>query len=512
MKRIIIPGPPGTGKTYHLINKYLVKEVEEYKTSTKKIAYITFSNAADVESKKRIQLVFPRLDIKKDFPYVSTMHTLGTRQLNIDTNLQLLIGDKWNAFKNFSQICKDLSFDYETNEFGFPQYKNDHMKIIEYARAKKLSILDAAHELDKQYSVEIYLTEQIEADLKSYKEQTGMIEFSDMIKQFIEKDKCPSLDAVFLDEAQDLNPLQWDMFNYIESKCERSYIAGDDDQTIYTFQGADENIFINLKGEMDPRIESRRVPKAVHKVALSILDNIENRMIKAWLPRDAEGKVYQNESIENLDLSKGEWMIIARTNKMLDPIKEYLISLNLRFDSKINDLLPNKLLEAYRVWVRLNQGATVGAEEAKKIYKYLTVKAKLIKENFSTGKSLDVVDYVDIDDLMMNHGLLVTGNWEQLQIRQDSKLYMKALLENGDDLFKPARIKVSTIHGVKGEECENVVLFTGMEKIIYEAALKKPDPEHRLFFVGVTRAKENLYIMQSDMDDFYNYIPGEPIL
>ena len=75
MKRIIIPGPPGTGKTYHLINKYLVKEVEEYKTSTKKIAYITFSNAADVESKKRIQLVFPRLDIKKDFPYVSTMHT-----------------------------------------------------------------------------------------------------------------------------------------------------------------------------------------------------------------------------------------------------------------------------------------------------------------------------------------------------------------------------------------------------------------------------------------------------
>ena len=512
MKRIIIPGPPGTGKTYHLTNHYLRREIEEYKTPSNKIAYITFSNAAAEEAKKRIGNMFPKFDIRKDFPYVSTMHTLGTRQLNIDTNTQLLKDDKWNSFKNFSQICKDMSFESYINDSGIPQYKNQHMKIIEYARAKKLSILDAAHELDKQYSVEIYLTEQIEADLKSYKEQTNMIEFSDMIKQFIEKDKCPSLDAVFLDEAQDLNPLQWDMFNYIESKCKRSYIAGDDDQTIYTFQGADENIFINLKGEMDPRIESRRVPKAVHKVALSILDNIENRMIKAWLPRDAEGKVYQNESIDNLDFSKGEWMIIARTNKMLDPIKEHLISLNLRFDSKINDLLPNNLLEAYRVWVRLNQGATVGAEEAKKIYKYLSVKAKLIKENFSGGKSLDVVDYVDIDDLMMNHGLRVTGSWEQLQIKQDSKLYMKALLENGDDLFKPARIKVSTIHGVKGEECENVVLFTGMEKIIYEAALKKPDPEHRLFFVGVTRAKENLYIMQSDMDDFYNYIPGEPIL
>jgi superfamily I DNA/RNA helicase len=512
MKRIIIPGPPGTGKTYHLTNNYLRKEIEEYKTPTKKIAYITFSTAAAEESKKRIKLLFPQFDINKDFPYVSTMHTLGKRQLNIDTNIQLLKDEKWNAFKNFSQICRDLSFDYEVNEFGFSQYKNDHMKIIEYARAKKLSILDAATELDKQYSVEIYLTEQIDADLKSYKEQTGMVEFSDMIKQFIEKDKCPPLSAVFLDEAQDLNPLQWDMFNYIESKCERSYVAGDDDQTIYTFQGADENIFINLKGEMDPRIESRRVPRAVHKVALSILDNIENRMIKTWLPRDAEGKVYQNESIENLDFSKGEWMIIARTNKMLYPIKDYLISLNLRFDSKINDLLPYKLLEAYRVWVRLNKGATVGAEEAKVLYNYLTVKDNLIKPNFSTGKSLDAVDYVDIDDLMMDHGLLVTGSWEQLKIKENSKLYIKSLLDNGDDLLKKSRIKISTIHGVKGEECENVILYTGMEKIIYDSALRNPDPEHRLFFVGVTRAKENLYIMQPDIDDFYNYIPGDPIL
>jgi superfamily I DNA/RNA helicase len=57
-----------------------------------------------------------------------------------------------------------------------------------------------------------------------------MFEFSDMISEFVKKDKCPSLDVVFLDEAQDLSPLQWDMFFYIESRCKRSYIAGDDDQ------------------------------------------------------------------------------------------------------------------------------------------------------------------------------------------------------------------------------------------------------------------------------------------
>jgi superfamily I DNA/RNA helicase len=510
MKRVIIPGPPGTGKTYHLTNHYLRKELEEYKTPSNKIAYITFSNAAADEAKKRIGAMFPKFDVKKDFPYVSTMHTLGTRQLNIDTSTQLLKDDKWNSFKNFSQICKDMSFESYISDSGVPQYKNQHMKIIEYARAKNISIDEAAIQLDLHHFVDVWLTEQIDADLKTYKEQTGMVEFSDMIKQFIEKDKCPPLSAVFLDEAQDLNPLQWDMFFYIESKCERSFIAGDDDQTIYTFQGASEDIFMGLKGEMDPRIESRRVPKAVHKVALSILDNIDNRMIKAWLPRDAEGSVSWNQSIDNLDFSSGNWMILARTNRMLYPIRDFLTSLNLRFDSKINDLLPNSLLEAYRIWKRLNDGATVGAEEAKSIYKYLNVKDKLVKYGYGTGKSLDAVDYVDIDDLMLDHGLLVSGSWEHLNIEEQSKLYIKSLLDNGDDLFKPARIKVSTIHGVKGEECDNVVLFTDLEKVIYDSALKNSDPEHRLFFVGVTRTKENLYIMQPTEEFHYNI--GDPIL
>jgi superfamily I DNA/RNA helicase len=221
-------------------------------------------------------------------------------------------------------------------------------------------------------------------------------------------------------------------------------------------------------------------------------------------------KVSWDQSIDNLNFSSGNWMILARTNRMLYPIRDFLTSLNLRFDSKINDLLPNSLLEAYRIWKRLNDGATVGSEEAKTIYKYLTVKDKLVKYGYGTGKSLDAVDYVDIDDLMLDHGLLVSGSWEQLNIEDQSKLYIKSLLDNGDDLFKPARIKVSTIHSVKGEECDNVVLFTDLEKVIYDSALKNSDPEHRLFFVGVTRTKENLYIMQPTEEFHYNI--GDPIL
>ena len=509
--RTIIPGPPGTGKTHHLINHYLMKEVEEYKTSTNKIAYITFSNAATNEALKRIGNLFPKLNIKKDFLNVKTMHKMGTRELGINTNERLLKGNgKWKAFKNFSKICSDISFEAGESDNGMPSYQGREMKIIEYARSKKIDLLEAAIQLDYHHFVDIDFIEQVNADLQSYKQQTGMVEFSDMINEFVKKDKCPPLDVVFLDEAQDLSPLQWDMFFYIESKCKRSYIAGDDDQTIYSFQGADADIFINLKGTLDPRTQSRRVPRSVLKKALTVLPHISKRREKVWLPRDAEGKVFENYSLDNVDFTKGNWMILSITNEMMRPVVEHLNFLNIRFDCKFNDLLPKSLLQAYRVWTRLNQGATVSGEEALSVYEYLSYDMKHTKWGFTSGDSLQNIDTVDLDELMLNHGLLINGSWEQLNIKEESKLYIKKLLELGEDLFKDARIKISTIHGVKGEQCDNVVLFTDLTKKIYEEAQKNADPLHRTFFVGITRTKENLYIMQSTEE--YYYSVGDPIL
>ena len=306
--RIIIPGPPGTGKTFTL-TKYLEKELKEYKTDPQKIAYISFSNAAANEAQRRIN---------HNLFHIGTMHSLGSNALGINTQTQLLKGNKWNTFKNYSQICRDLSFESRTNEFGYVEYTNPHMKIIEYARSRQITIEEAAIDLELYQTVEVSLTEQIAEHLKTYKEHTGMIEYYDMIAQFVEKKKCPDIDVVFLDEAQDLSPLQWKMFFYIEENCKRSYIAGDDDQTIYTFQGADPSIFINLKGTFDAQVKSRRVPRKIHKLAESIFPYMTERLDKKWEPRDAEGNIYQDISLEDLDLSTGKWMILARTNKMLE--------------------------------------------------------------------------------------------------------------------------------------------------------------------------------------------------
>jgi len=177
-----------------------------------------------------------------------------------------------------------------------------------------------------------------------------------------------------------------------------------------------------------------------------------------------------------------------------------------RFDCKINDLLPSELVEAINIWDRLNKGARVSGDEAALLYENLT-KAE-IKHGFK-GQTFEKIDSVDMDELRMNHGLNVSGDWTVLKMDDVQKQYIQELVASGEDLSKPARIKVSTIHSVKGEECENVILFTDLEKIIYDAAQVNKDTEHRLFFVGITRAKNKLYIMNQGSE--YQYYIGEDI-
>ena len=478
---------------------YLDEELK--KTDPEKIAYIAFSNAAVDVARERI---------KNDKVYISTMHSMGTQECGINTKTQLFKGDKWKSCKNFSRFCSNLSFECRINLNGYIEHVNPHMKIIEYARNKQIPLERAAVELDMYYTVDIWLTEQIKADLDTYKEHTGMIEYADMISKFVEGDKCPPLHSVFLDEAQDLSPLQWKMFFYIESKCARSYIAGDDDQTIYTFQGADPNVFINLKGEMDPQIQSRRVPRAIHRLASSIFPQMRKRLTKKWLPREEEGEVHTNVYFDEIDFSKGEWLILTRTNKMLERLREHLYRMNYRFESRAQEHLPNKMLNAYRVWKRLNDGAYVNKEDVKDLWDFLTVKDGHLERGFAGGKTLRDITSVNLEGLKAEHGLRASGSWETLKFPEESKLYIKKLLESGDDLMKPARIKLSTIHAVKGEERDNVVLFTDIERIIYESAKKDADPEHRTFFVGITRAKEKLFITNQGYE--YQYNIGAPII
>ena len=508
-QRIIIPGPPGTGKTYRLINKYLKEEVNNYKTPLKRIGFFTFSRNAYEVAKRRAVKFFPKADWDEDLKYFSTLHAIGKNECGLETKTHLLDGKNWEGFKNYDTFAGTLNFNTYAKEDGSMIYGNDYYKLISLARCRKIS-------LENQYRLQEHLQDISLRDLDylnrcliKYKKETGMFEFSDMISEFIEKKKCPQFDAVFLDEAQDLNNLQWEMFHYIESNSKRSYIAGDDDQAIMGFQGANPTHFIRLHKDKDTTVDkslvkSRRVPRKVLKLAKQILDKIpsDKRVSKQWTPRDFEGTVTWVSNYEHIDYNKGQWMIMTRTNKMLEPLKDFFEDKGFYYGSKKGNTLVNKeLLQAIDTWKKLNEGQLIPARLVKKIYNFMSVKGKSLKRNYGSGTSLDAVieDVINIEDLRNEHGLLAAGSWEQAldKITDKKRNFILAMEKNGENISPDVdpRIKLSTIHGAKGDERQNTVLMLDIDYNSFNAYQKDPNPEHRLFFVGITRTFENLYIV-----------------
>ena len=506
-----IMGPPGTGKTHRLVHHYLNEEINNLHTDPQKIAYVTFTKAAALDGSKKVQDVFPGVELL----YISTLHAMGTRELDISRK-QILTGTKWIQFKNVYPVYSDINFDSYVNEHGVTINQDRNLQVINYSRAKLITLERACIDLNyHEGAVDIFRVQQLERDIEYYKGQKNMYEFSDMIKLFVDEEKHLALDAIFLDEAQDLNPSQWKMFFYIEALCKRSYIAGDDDQTIFKFQGAESNIFIDLEGERDDQEQSYRVPKAVHEQALKILPHITKRVDKQWYAKEEEGEFIENCFLEEIDFNEGEWMILATTNKLLKDFAEHFYRTGLRIFGKGNTILPQTTLDAYRTWIKLNQGELVKIDDVKKIWEYLNYNKGHVKYGYSSGKTLKSDELISLDVLKKDHGLLIEGDWEQLNFDDDIKKYIKSILKSGDDLSTDPRIELSTIHGAKGRERENIVLCMdyGTETqsaTLSQKATEDPDTEHRKFFVGVTRAMQRLYILAPLTANYYKI--GEQII
>ena len=98
-----------------------------------------------------------------------------------------------------------------------------------------------------------------------------------------------------------------------------------------------------------------------------------------------------------------------------------------------------------------------------------------------------------------------TQRWfEVFETEPEDSLYIRNMLQSEEDLTKEARVKLSTIHAAKGGEADNVLLILDNTKTIREAIEKSPDKEdeeNRIWYVGVTRTKQNLYIMAAKKED-----------
>ena len=156
-------------------------------------------------------------------------------------------------------------------------------------------------------------------------------------------------------------------------------------------------------------------------------------------------------------------------------------------------------------WEQLRKGKQVTGKTARTIYNYMSVNDR-VKRGFKKLPALDDDDMVTLDELIAHHGLiegvdLITSIRDMIwhtamdKLPSADRAYITALLRRGEKFNAEPRINLSTIHGSKGGEADNVVLFTETSPKIQK--FSTVDEEIRTFYVGITRARKTLHIVQS---------------
>jgi superfamily I DNA/RNA helicase len=127
-----------------------------------------------------------------------------------------------------------------------------------------------------------------------YKRENGLLDFTDLIETCLRDvalaPHAPSV--IFADEAQDLNRMQLSLVRKWGERANYFIVAGDDDQTIYSFTGATPEAFLDPDIPDDHKIvlkQSYRVPRAVHRFAEEMIRRVTRRQPKEYLPRPEDG-------------------------------------------------------------------------------------------------------------------------------------------------------------------------------------------------------------------------------
>jgi len=479
-----ILGPPGTGKTTKLL-KY-VQTFLKLGTPIERIGYFAFTKKAATEAKERMLKLFPQYGYR-DLKHFQTLHSLAFTTLGMKK-------DNVMQSEHYEEIGKTVGVQVSVyrggeEETGYIDSDSEYFNLINIARIKNISIRD-------EYDTDLYsddmdynLVEIIEAELNNYKKSFALYDFTDMIEKFIKSKLCPKFDVVFIDEAQDLSPIQWKMYDIIKQNTKMLILAGDDDQAIYGWAGADVKRFQDEPAKEKILPKSYRVPIKVQRVADSIISQIETRIEKTWEPRNNEGHCEEVYDLDEVDLTQGRWLILARTNYRLIKMKPYLMERGIYFEYKERKSFSAKLWKAIRDFSKWTTGAQLTSPEIKDIFDY-------------TGHEFIGEEHLSYD--CEYFGIDANDTWYELfNADPEQVLYIRQMLSNKEKLSEEARVKLSTIHSAKGGEADNVLLILDNTEKIREAIEKSPekaDEEHRVWYVGVTRTKQSLYIMAAKED------------
>ena len=157
---------------------------------------------------------------------------------------------------------------------------------------------------------------------RMFKKEQNLLDFCDILEQSLERGARPPVEVAFIDEAQDLSPLQIALVEKWFEPCTEVHVLGDDDQTKFEFNGASPEWLRHLAATCPCEVlkHSHRGPRGAHELANLIIRRNTARVPKEYLPRATEGEVLHLATAKALALIDGNVMsLVLARNRMFSP-------------------------------------------------------------------------------------------------------------------------------------------------------------------------------------------------
>ena len=526
-------GPPGTGKTTSLARQ-VRRAVDRY--GPEAILVTSFSRAAAAELAGRDLPVAPD---RVGTLHSHCWHALGGPEI-AEANT-----DEWNK-------------------------ENPHLAITQQKRQGRLDgeeAVEEAGELEKTGDQELQRLSrfrglmlprtawpatlvQFERLWTAYKQSNGLLDFTDLIETALRDVAiAPHNPAViFADEGQDLNRMQLSLVRKWGERASYFIVAGDDEQTIYSFTGATPEAFLKPDIPDDHKIvlkQSYRVPRAVHQFAVSLIETVKVRQPKEYLPRPLDGGLERLSKADTFErpeyeilktaiahIERGQTvMFLVACSYMLRPLVTILRKNGIPFHNPYrrsngfwNPLrlgkrssTPSRILsllvghpdfgDGHRAWTHGDLALWAELVQAKGVLRLG------VKEKLKAGDAARPVAMEHLVDLFEPHALesmmaawdagsVPLLKWWRSNLTEDGRKRVEfpievAIRRGAQALSESPPVVVGTIHSVKGGEADVVYLFPDLSQAgdaQYARGGASRDAVVRQFYVGATRARERLYI------------------